>query len=131
MIKFPDRRMIVETVIAIIKPEHTVSDVDNAMITWWQNIRSTGGFGLTYIGSKAFESAQIEYQEFDDGESSHVGNIRLSTDLDRKMTTPYYFYNDQRRQKVKIYDGRIAMLVSLHESVGAYLKTLETRPVYK
>jgi hypothetical protein len=131
MIKFPARRMITEKIMAIIKPEHTVSDIDNAMITWWQNIRSTGGFGLTYAGSKAFESAQIEYQEFDDGESSHMANIMLSTGLDRKMTTPYYFYNDQRRQKVKIYDGRIAMLVSLHESVGAYLKTIETRPVYK
>jgi hypothetical protein len=47
------------------------------------------------------------------------------------MTTPYYFYNDQRRQKIKIYDGRIAMLVSLHESVSAYLKTIDDRPVYK
>jgi hypothetical protein len=131
MIKFPDRRMIVEKVITIIKPEHTVFDIDNAMVTWWQNIRSTGGFGLTYAGSKAFESAQIEYQEFDDGESSYMGNVGMATGLDRKMTTPYYFYNDQRRQKIKIYDGRIAMLVSLHESVSAYLKTIDDRPVYK
>lgn len=131
MIKFPDRVMITEKVMTIIKPDHTVHDIDNAMITWWQNIRSTGGFGLTYVGSKAFESAEIEYQEFDNGESSHMGNTGLSIGLDRKMTTPYYFYSDQRRQKIKIYDPRIAMLVSLHESVGAYLKTLDTRPMYK
>lgn len=127
MIKFPDRRMITEKIMSIIKPEYTVFDVDTAMVTWWQNIRSTGGFGLTYAGSKAFEAAEIEYQEFDNGDSSHFGNMSLSISLDRKMTTPYYFYSDQRHQKIKIYDGRIAMLISLHESVSDYLKTLDQR----
>ena len=127
MAYFPDRITITKKILAIINPDYSVFDFDTAMVTWWQNIRSTGGFGLTYTGSKAFEKAEIEFQEFDNGMSSHMGNTGLSIGLDRKMTTPYYFYSTDRRQKIKIYDPRIAMLVTLHESVGSYLHTLEQR----
>lgn len=127
MAYFADRTTITKKILAIINPEHTVLDLDTAMVTWWKNIRSTGGFGLTYAGSKAFEKAEIAFQEFDEGDSGYIGNMGLSLLLDSKMTTPYYFYSDQRRQKIKIYDSRIAMLITLHESVGAYLKTLEQR----
>ncbi len=127
MAYFPDRTTITKKILSIINPEYTEADLHQAMVTWWQNIRSTGGFGLTYAGSQAFEKADIESQEFDNGMSSHMGNTGLSIDLDRKMTTPYYFYSADRRQKIKIYDPRIAMLVTLHESVGSYLHTLEQR----
>jgi hypothetical protein len=127
MAYFADRTSITKKILAIINPEYTEADLHHAMITWWRNIRSTGGFGLTYAGSQAFEKAELEFQEFDNGVSSHMGNSGLSIGLDRKMITPYYFYSNEKRQKIKIYDSRIAMLVTLHESVGAYLKTLEER----
>ena len=124
---FADRTAITKKILAIINPGYTEADLHQAMVTWWQNIRSTGGFGLTYAGSQAFEKAELEFQEFDNGVSSHMGNSGLSIGLDRKMITPYYFYSNDKRQKIKIYDSRIAMLVTLHESVGAYLKTLDER----
>jgi hypothetical protein len=127
MAYFADRTAITKKILAIINPEYTEVDLHQAMVTWWQNIRSTGGFGLTYTGSQAFEKAELEFQEFDNGVSSHMGNSGLSIGLDRKMITPYYFYSTDKRQKIKIYDSRIAMLVTLHESVGAYLKTLDER----
>jgi hypothetical protein len=127
MAYFADRTAITKKILSIINPEYTEADLHQAMVTWWQNIRSTGGFGLTYAGSQAFEKAELEFQEFDNGVSSHMGNSGLSIGLDRKMITPYYFYSNEKRQKIKIYDSRIAMLVTLHESVGAYLKTLDER----
>ena len=128
MIKFPDRSTVTERILSIIKPDYTSEELKTASVTWWQNIRSSGGFGLTYAGSRAFEQAEIDYQEFNNGPSSFMGNMGLSTALDRKMPCPYYFYSDKGNQKIKIYDGRIAMIVSLTESVSAYLKTLEDRP---
>ena len=127
MAYFPDRTSITKKILSLVNPDYTEDDLHQAMVTWWQNIRTTGGFGLTYAGSQAFEKAEIEFQEFDNGMSSHMGNTGLSIGLDRKMTTPYYFYSTDRRQKIKIYDPRIAMLVTLHESVGSYLHTLEQR----
>lgn len=127
MAYFPDRSLVTKKILSIINSDYTEDDLHQASVTWWQNIRSTGGFGLTYAGSQAFERAEIEFQEFDNGQSSHNGNMALSINLDRKMTTPYYFYSNNRRQKVKIYDPRVAMLITLYETVSSYLATLEER----
>ena len=130
MIKFPARTDITEKVLSLIKPDYTVFDLDTAMVTWWKNIRSTGGYGLTCAGSQAFEKADIEFQEFDDGASSYMGNMTLSLLLDAKMVTPYYFYSHDKRRKIKIYDGRIAMIITLYETVSDYIKTLDNRHAY-
>jgi hypothetical protein len=127
MIKFPARSEITERVLAILNPDYTADDLHDANVTWWKNIRSTGGYGLTYAGSQAFEKAEIEFQEFDEGPSGYMANMSLSLSLDAKMVTPYYFYSHDKRRKVKIYDGRIAMVVTLYETVGDYLKTLDNR----
>lgn len=125
MIKFPDRQMIVEKVLSILNSNYTADDLRNANITWWKNIRSTGGYGLTYAGSQAFEKAQIEFQEFDNGHSGYVSNMGLSMQLDRKMVAPYYFYSDKKHQKIRIYDSRVAMMIVLCDSdVNAYLESL-------
>lgn len=127
MIKFPARSEVTDKVLSILNPDYTEDDLYNANIIWWKNIRSTGGFGLTYSGSQAFEKAEIEFQEFDDGASSHMGNMTLSLLLDAKMVTPYYFYSHDNRRKVKIYDGRVAMIITLYETVSDYIKTLDNR----
>ena len=127
MIKFPDRSVITEKVLSILNPEYTVDDLHNANVTWWKNIRSTGGYGLTYAGSQAFEKAEIEFQEFDEGPSSYMSMMSMSLALDAKMVTPYYFYSHEKRRQVKIYDGRVAMIITLYETVGDYLKTLDKR----
>jgi hypothetical protein len=53
--------------------------------------------------------------------------MELSISLDKKMTTPYYFSSADRRQKIKIYDSRIAMIIVLHGTFELYLNTLEPR----
>jgi hypothetical protein len=127
MAKFADRSTITKTVLSLIKGDYTDADLKAAESSWWKNIRSTGGFGLTYAGSKAFAEAEIESQEFINGQSSHNSNLGLSLLLDSKMTVPYYFYSDQKLQKIKIYDGRISMLITLYEDINSYLKTIEKR----
>ena len=127
MAKFADRSTITKTVLSLIKSEYTGTDLKAAESTWWQNIRSTGGYGLTYAGSKAFDEAEIEYQEFINGPSSHNANLGLSLRLDSKMIVPYYFYSDQKQQKIRVYDSRISLLIALYEDINSYLQTLDKR----
>lgn len=122
-----DRRLITKTVLSLINPDHTENDLDTAMATWWQNIRSTGGYGLSYAGSRAFDKAEIGHTEFEDGPSSHMGNMSRNLSLDRKMLVPYYFYSDKKTRKIKVYDDRVALLITLHENIGSYLQTLDLR----
>jgi hypothetical protein len=127
MVYFPDRTSITKKVLSLIKPDYTEDDLHQSFVSWWRNIRATGGFGLTYVGSKAFEKAEITFQEFENDPSSHMRNMELSISLDKKMTTPYYFSSVDRRQKIKIYDSRIAMIIVLHGTFELYLNTLEPR----
>jgi hypothetical protein len=127
MINFPTRSEITEKILSILNPDYTADDLHNANVTWWKNIRSTGGYGLTYAGSQAFEKAEIEFQEFDEGPSGYMSMMSMSLTLDTKMVTPYYFYSNEKRRKVKIYDSRIAMLITLYETVNDYIKTLDNR----
>ena len=127
MINFPTKSEITEKVLSILNTDYTADDLHNANVTWWKNIRSTGGYGLTYAGSQAFEKAEIEFQEFDEGPSGYMSMMSMSLTLDTKMVTPYYFYSNEKRRKVKIYDSRIAMLITLYETVNDYIKTLDDR----
>ena len=127
MTKFPARRLIVRKILEIINPDYNDASVDDAMAIWWQNPRSTGGFGLSYAGQLAFEKAEIEYVEFDEGPSSYMGNMSFAAALNAKMVVPYYFYSNEKRKKIKIYDSRVTMLIAFYESVGAYLNTIERR----
>jgi len=127
MINFPTRSEITEKILSILNPDYTADDLHNANVTWWKNIRSTGGYGLTYAGSQAFEKAEIEFQEFDEGPSGYMSMMSMSLTLDTKMVTPYYFYSNEKRRKVKIYDSRIAMLITLYETVNDYINTLDNR----
>jgi hypothetical protein len=125
MTKFPDRQSITEKVMAIIKPDHVIYDIDTAMVTWWRNIRSTGGFGLTSTGAKAFEQAEFEYQEFDAGARLGASHSILALKLDKYMPATYYLHIINNRQKIRVYDSRVSMMIVLCDSdVNAYLESL-------
>lgn len=128
MSKFADRDMITEKILSILTPEYSVKELHDAKVTWWKNFRNTGGYGLTVAGARAFEQADLDFVEFDDGPSDVMLNNALGLLLDSKMVTPYYFYIADRRRKIRIYDSRVVMLIGLYDTVSAYLQSLERRP---
>lgn len=122
--KFPTREQVTRAVLRIIQPEYTDADFDFKMITWWLNIRSNGGFGLTYDGSKAFELACIDYKEF---ETSTPPIIHFALTLDKKMPVAYYSRIDKGICKIKVYDDRVSMMIILYDTIDVYLSHLKSR----
>lgn len=99
-----------------------ISNFDYAMKTWWVNIRNTGGLCLTTLGDQMFAQAQIEHYDLIAGWTSFNGNMAAALMLDRKMPCPYYLYFSNKQKFVRVYDSRVAMMITLQGGVEKFLK---------
>jgi hypothetical protein len=118
-----DRREIIKRVLST--DDTTV--IDTAMKSWWQNIRSTGGLGLTERGDEQFRLANLQYYDYDYAIANYASSVRLAVQLDNKMITPYYLHYKNKYSYVRIYDGRIAVMIELYGNINNYIDTLLTR----
>jgi hypothetical protein len=121
-----DKEEIVRTLLPFV-PETEISDFDHAMKTWWKNIRSTGGLGLTVYGDTIFKMMGLETYEFDLGSNSYFGGIGSLLMLDKYMPCPYYFQLRDRKKYLRIYDGRVATMIMLNGSVIEYIEKIKNR----
>jgi hypothetical protein len=97
-----------------------ILDFDYAMKTWWVNIRDTGGLCLTALGDKVFRQAKIECYDLILGWTNYSNAGMLM--LDRKMPCPYHIHFASKQNFVRIYDSRVAMMITLHGGVEKFLK---------
>lgn len=119
-----DRSTITKKILEIISPEHSEAEFHAAMITWWVNIRSHGGLGLTDTGYQSFSKANLENYTF------FINNVTPSLfiyalEIDRKLPSPYYLRYIKRDRYITIYDTRIATMIQLYGNVMDYINTLE------
>jgi len=107
---------------------------EQALKTWWMNIRKDGGFRLTDPGDIAFRSADFEFFDFDFMLKN--SNVTLSwnqyiLELNKKLPCPYYINVKSTEAKkmpfIRIYDSRVAMLINLYGSVDRYIQLSKER----
>ena len=122
----PDKAEIVRTLLPLV-PETEISDFDYAMKTWWKNIRSTGGLGLTVYGDTVFKKIGLESYDFDLGQNSYFGGMGTLIRLDKHMPCPYYFHLSDRKKHLRIYDGRVATMIMLTGDVFEYIDRIKKR----
>jgi hypothetical protein len=119
-----DRREIIKAVLATDDSD----TIDSAMKSWWQNIRSSGGLRLTENGDEQFRLANLQCYDYEYAFENYTSSIRLALYLDSKMITPYFLhYKNSKSSYIRIYDGRIAVLVELYGSIYNYIDTLLSR----
>lgn len=114
------RREVTE---AVIRQLPVPMDLDEAMSTWYYNLRSSGGFRLTVLGYQALKTAAMNSWSVDI-------NIRDLTKpnlltLDRKLNWPYYI--DARRKKLILFSSRDAMMATLYGDLKAWISSLGSR----
>ena len=131
-----NRKLEIVTRLRDLIPEQNRESIDQAMITWWANIRRDGGMRLTNHGYKimhdllGLESWQLELPNPDD-----VGAVRARIDkktildLDRKLEWPYYLDFDARRKRRRIvfFGSREAMMATLYGDIKSWLSSLGSR----
>jgi hypothetical protein len=114
-------------------PKELNYDVDgkvgaiDLLTKWWFTGRS-GGLRLTERGDQAFKLAQIEFYEYSVGQVSatfHSFTLQLS----KKIACPYYLDVNTKKGAlvIRLYDSRIAMMVSLYGNLKDYLESVKIK----
>jgi hypothetical protein len=110
--------------------EERDSPVDGLLFKWWQTGRQEG-LRLTDYGDLAFRMAEIEFYQYDlvtrPADTHHAWVIELN----KKIKCPYYIgvNKDGKKSKpfIRLYDSKIAMMVSLYGNVNEYLDSIKVK----
>jgi hypothetical protein len=117
-------------------PEDSREPIDQAMITWWANIRDDGGLRLTHHGYRMLKDVLgMQSWVLNLGDPDDTGawrakiNKRTVLALDRKLEWPYYLDFDARRRRRRIvfFGSQEAMMAQLYGDITAWLNSLGSR----
>jgi hypothetical protein len=97
--------------------------LDEAMATWWQNIRNDGGLRLTYQGFYVFENL-LELSSYTFELSEKLLTPRNLLAMDRRMTCPYYMVNNRKLNKLVMFGSKEAMMAALHGDMQRFINSL-------
>jgi hypothetical protein len=122
------KHIITEAVLS--QTDHQIT-FDEAMQKWWMTMRQTSGLRLTEMGDLAFRFAQIEYYNYDFNIKLDNGWHAFILDLNKKIKCPYYIgvnkLKDSKQPYIRLYDSKIAVMVSLYGNINDYLKSIKVR----
>lgn len=112
--------------------------VEEAMNKWWLNIRNEGGLRLSDLGDSMFRTAEIEFFDYDIFSADQKNNqfaskswLNFVLELNNKIPCPYYIHKQNGVAKIRIYDSKVAILISLHGNIFSYIKATKSRKSYK
>lgn len=95
---------------------------------WFYGGRSSDSLRLTASGDLAF-SFKVESYEFFFSDDFVLLNKPLSfwSMLNKKITCPFYIskkrVSNKNREYIKVYDSKVAMMITLYGSIGEYLES--------
>ena len=99
-------------------PDEDKIPIEQAMVTWWFNLRENGGLRLTNPGYGTLrKSLKLETYKFDLQQPRAHQNKRLVLGLDRKLQWPYYL----SKQRLEFFSGKEAMMASLYKDLETWL----------
>ena len=97
--------------------------VDDAMRTWWQNIRNDGGLRLTDVGYLVF-SNYLELSSYTFELPEKLLTPRNLIALDRYMASPYYIVNNRKHNNIVMFGSREALMATLHGDMQRFITSL-------
>ena len=102
--------------------------LDNAMKTWWANIRRDGGMRLTDLGYEMMHDVlKLESWGLDLSDRERViFTKQLVLDLDRKLEWPYYIDVSvkRKRRRIVFFGSREAMMATMYGDLEQWLASL-------
>jgi hypothetical protein len=107
---------------------------DDAIKRWWVTGASSEVLRLTDTGDMCFQLAEIECYKYDFMPKMPVQGsyYNYMSTLGKKIKCPYYLgvnkIDDERKKPyIKLYDSKIAMMVSLYGDIDSYLKSVKVK----
>jgi len=129
----PNRKLSIITQLRDDIPEHQRETVEQAMITWWTNIRRDGGMRLTTHGYQILHDVlKIESWQLDLSDQEKNGawrariDKRMILDLDRRLEWPYYldFNARKKTRRIVFFGSREAMMATMYGDLKKWLDSI-------
>jgi hypothetical protein len=106
-----------EELIAFLPDDHKIS-IEQAMVTWWFNLRDQGGLRLTNTGYTTLKtSLKLDSYKFDLSRPHAWKNKRLILALDRKLKWPYYL----EKSWVEFFSSKEAVMARMYPNLESFL----------
>lgn len=130
-----DKELITNIILNNLPSIHPWNDTpfEKIMFLWWYTGRKSVSLRLTDDGANAFDMAEIAFYEYPlINTLEDLENIRFNSftiDLGKKINCPFYLGLKNKFKKsvyIRLYDSRIAMMVSLYGSFQEYYKSLKS-----
>ena len=105
---------------------------EDAMKSWWFTGTNSSVLRLSPIGDTAFRIAQIEFYQYEFTPKTDDTYHGYMIDLGKKMRCPYFIGVNKVEGKkskpyIRLYDSKIAMMISLYGNLDSYLKSVKVR----
>jgi hypothetical protein len=110
-------------------PVEFIEEKEVAMKTWWFTGPNSEVLRLIEKGDTYFRIAEIEFYQYDFIPKTETSYHNYMIDLGRKMRCPYYLGVNKVEGKkskpyIRLYDSKIAMMLSLYGDIDSYLKSV-------
>ena len=131
MTKLSYKEIITEAVVNQLPTGFEVLKED-ALKTWWFTGQSSDVLRLSENGDVNFRIAQIEFYQYEFIPKAEDTYHSYMIDLGKKMRCPYFLGVNKVEGKkskpyIRLYDSKIAMMVSLYGNLDSYLKSIKVR----
>ena len=120
----PVKYLITEAILLLLPA--LAEPIDCIVSDWWMTGRHDG-LRLTDTGDACFREAEIEYFEFPFSKLKVGSWFNFIVEINRKIKCPYYLHYTKGTQSVRIYDSKIAMMMTLYGDIRLYLDSLPER----
>jgi len=130
------KQQITEIILKNLPLDHACKKftVDEVIFKWWMTGRSEKSLRLTDDGDQAFRDADFAFYDF----PFKIKEIQVLTphafilELNKKLSCPYFMgvnmvEKKTRQPLIRIYDSKIAVLISLYGNIIEYLESVRIR----
>lgn len=126
----PSKSKITDVVLKQLPSDYVVTK-EEAMKKWWYFWRAGSGLRLTELGDTALTLANIESVncDFKNPTNNREGLNAMMLKLNKKMPCPYYIFRETSSNgvKIRLYDSKVAMMVTLYDDVFKYIDLLKIK----
>jgi hypothetical protein len=131
------KQVITQAIIEILEIDlsQPKSSVNDLMFKWWATGRAGSSLRLTEDGMEAFTQADLEYFDFPIFANNKYQGLKkedlkkFTLNLGKKLKCPWYIGLKNQQAKsayIRIYDSKIAMMITLYGSFLEYLESAKT-----
>jgi hypothetical protein len=128
----PKYKEIVTEAVVNQLPTGFEQTIEEAMKTWWFTGSNSDVLRLSEQGDMHFRIAEIEFYQYDFIPKIDDSYYKYMSDLGKKMRCPYFLGVNKVEGKkskpyIRLYDSKIAMMISLYGNLDSYLKSVRIR----